>query len=252
MQIFFIDESGTVPPPNKRHSKYFVLGGLSIPENHWHEINNELKQIKQKYNINHEIKWRYFAPNNKDEENTIRHLSAEQKENLRRELFYNITKYKSVKIISVVTNVDSAYSTSYINNIDDLYANSYKRLSERFQYYLQDLTRTVGNKVNGIIVCDHRGPQDDQKLRKVHASLIESKQEVYSSYGNIIEGLFIAPSDMSTGIQYADMIAGAIYRKYENNDDKFFNLIKDSIRKNPTTGNIEGYGIIKNPKSTWN
>ena len=46
MQIFFIDESGTVPPPNKKHSKYFVLGGLSIPENHWHEINNELKQIK--------------------------------------------------------------------------------------------------------------------------------------------------------------------------------------------------------------
>lgn len=252
MQIFFIDESGTVPPPNKKHSKYFVLGGLSIPERHWHDINEELKQIKQKYDINHEIKWRYFAPNNKDEENTIRHLSVEQKESLRKELFCNITKYKSVKIISVVTNVDSAYQTSYIKTIDDLYANSYKRLTERFQYYLQDLSRTVGDKVNGIIVCDHRGPQDDQKLRKVHASLIESNADVYSSYQNIIEGLFIAPSDMSTGIQYADMIAGAVYRKFENNDDKYFNLIKDSIRKNPNTGSLDGYGIIKNPKQTWN
>jgi len=107
------------------------------------------------------------------------------------------------------------------------------------------------HKVNGIIVCDHRGPKDDHKLRKVHESLVNSSDEVYSRYENIIEGLFIAPSDMSTGIQYSDMIAGAIYRKYENGDDRFFNMIKDSIRKNPSTGSLDGYGIIKNPKLNW-
>lgn len=89
-------------------------------------------------------------------------------------------------------------------------------------------------------------------MRNVHTSLIESSANVYSNYENIIEGLFIAPSDMSTGIQYADMVAGAVYRKFENKDERFFNLIKESIRKNPKTGSLDGYGIIRNPKSTWN
>lgn len=248
MHLFFIDESGTAPPPDKSNTKYFILGGVAIPENYWHDIAAELRQIKRKYGINHEIKWRYFAPNNQDNENSIRNLSVDEKEQLRIDLFNSITKYKSVKIISVVADVNKAYSLSYINNQEELYAYSYKILTERFQYYLQDMTRTVGEKINGIVVCDHRGPKDDKKLRQLHEKLLNTDRDTYSAYQNLIEGLFIAPSDLSIGIQYADMIAGAIYRKFSKEDLRYYNLIKNSIRSHEKTGQIEGYGIARLPK----
>lgn len=235
MHLFFIDESGSAPPPEKKNTKYFVLGGVSIPEDHWHSISDELKI---KYGIDHEIKWRFFSPHNKDDENKIRFLDIEKKEAFRKELFSSITKYKAVKIISVVNNIEESYKLDYINNAEDIHSASYIGLTRKFQNYLQDLTRTVGQKINGIIVCDHRGSRDDKNLRNLHHKLLDSGKSK-----NLIEGLFIASSDLSVGIQYDDIIAGSIFRKFEKGDDKYFNLIKNSIRTNITGDKTEGYGI---------
>ena len=68
-----------------------------------------------------------------------------------------------------------------------------------------------------------------------------------SNYANLIEGLFIAPSHYSVGIQFADLVAGAVYRRVEANDARFFDVIKPLIRTG-TNGKIEGYGIVKIPK----
>lgn len=38
-------------------------------------------------------------------------------------------------------------------------------------------------------------------------------------------------SDYSAGIQVADFCAGAIYRKYEKEDNTFFDILKPSIRR---------------------
>jgi hypothetical protein len=81
-----------------------------------------------------------------------------------------------------------------------MYWLAYKQLTERFQYYLQDLSRIIGHSVHGIVVCDNRGPKDDENLRDLHATLMSSSTENISRYENIIEGLFIAPSHLSVGI----------------------------------------------------
>ena len=83
MHLFFIDESGTIVPELKKHSKYFVIGGVIIPEIHWKEIYKKLREIKKQYQISSEIKWRYFAPNNNDDENGMAHLSFEQRNEVR-------------------------------------------------------------------------------------------------------------------------------------------------------------------------
>lgn len=59
-----------------------------------------------------------------------------------------------------------------------------------------------------------------------------------SSYKNLIEGVFIAPSHFSVGIQFADLIAGAVYRKFERQDNKFFDMIYPLFRRNKD-GKIE-------------
>jgi hypothetical protein len=150
----------------------------------------------------------------------------------------------------VVTQTARAYQLGYINTGDDLYWYSYKQLTERFQYYLQDLERVVGQKLNGIVVCDHRGPKDDERLRELHHKLMVGQSGVISTYGNMVEGLFIAPSHLSVGIQFADMVAGAVFRAFKTDDKRFFNQILESFRTSPQ-GKVDGFGLVKFPNKGW-
>jgi hypothetical protein len=252
MQILFIDESGTPPPPAKQDDMpYFVLGGIVIPEDIWAKLAVDLQRLKQQYRIDGEIKWRYFAPAREGAKpHSLSHLKSEQKELLRLQLYELITRYKSIRLICVATHSGQAYQRGYVKNADDLYWYSYKQLTERFQYYLQDLERTVGQKIHGIIVCDHRAPNDDQRLRELHHRMLMADRYHISSYQNLIEGLFIAPSHLSVGIQFADMVAGAVFRWLKPGDRRYFDKIEPAFRRSPE-GKIQGYGIVKFPKEGW-
>ena len=247
MQILFVDESGSPPPIDKiNDSPFFVLGGVIIPDDFWHRVKSDLDFIRKKYKIIGEIKWRYFAPHHKSV-HSLNHLSVHQKEDLRSEMYNIINKYKSVKTICIVTDIKKAYSLDYIKNENDLYWFSYKQLTERFQYYLQDISRISGQKINGIIVCDHRAPKDDKRLQELHGKLLLGLHNAASSYKNLVEGVFISPSHLSIGIQFADMVAGAVLRNFGKNDPRFFDKIKETFRKSEN-GKIEGYGVIKFPR----
>lgn len=252
MQILFVDESGTPPPPAKQdESPLFVLGGIVVPEDFWAKLAADLRRLKEHFKIEGEIKWRYFAPEKLgSKKHSLSHLNPAQKEALRAKLYEIIGAYKSIRLICVATNVPLAYGLPYIKNADDLYWYSYKQLMERFQYYLQDLARIVGQHVNGIVVCDHRAPKDDARLRELHQQLLDGRKQNSSSYPNLIEGLFIAPSHLSVGIQFADMVAGAVFRATKAKDVRYFRQIEGSFRRSPT-GKLEGFGLVKFPKGGW-
>jgi Protein of unknown function (DUF3800) len=252
MQFLFIDESGTAPQPSKCEPRpYFVLGGIVVPESIWLKLADDLARLKLAYRVEGEIKWRYFGPNKQGAKlHSLSHLTVPEKEELRHRLYDALGRYKSIKLICVVAHAPTAYKQPYIRNADELYWYAYKQITERFQYYLQYLTRRVGEDVNGIVVCDHRGPEDDERLRNLHAKLLAGNSESVSSYKNLIEGLFIAPSHLSVGIQFADMVAGAVYRRYSAQDSRFFDQIQGSFRKSDA-GTLEGYGLVKFPKEGW-
>jgi hypothetical protein len=83
-----------------------------------------------------------------------------------------------------------------------------------------------------------------------HERLLGSGGEFISTYENLIEGIFLQPSNMSIGIQLADMVAGAVWRNFERNDERWFNLLKPSFRCS-RDGLIDGYGLVKFPKANW-
>ncbi len=244
MHLLFIDESGSIPPIGKHNpDDKFVLGGIIISESTWFKVNENLNYLKKKYNVVGEIKWRYFYVK-EDKKTSLSHLSRDEKDQLRTNLFSIIARYKSIKIISVIADVTECYNRSHINSDDDLYWYAYKRLIERFQYYLQDLSKEAGGKMNGIAICDHRERRQDKRLQNMHYRMMHGQEAHTSNFPNILEGLFIVPSHFSTGIQLADMVAGGIYRWFAKNDDRFYRQIYERIRTSPD-GNVEGYGIAK-------
>ena len=137
MHILFVDESGSAPEAGKVSGQpYFVLGGIVIPEDIWAKMASDLARLKMHYKINGEIKWRYFAPDKGGKPHGISHLSADEREELRTQIYQVVTRYKSVRLISVVTDTALAYKQAYIKDADDIYWFSYKQLTERFQYYV--------------------------------------------------------------------------------------------------------------------
>ena len=249
MYLCFIDESGTPPKRSARNPRpYFVIAGVIIHEAQWHEIAKEVRQLRdrKRFKVRGEIKWRYFGGQNDDPENSLSHLGPEDRDEFRRLFFGILTKRRSVKIISCVTNVKLAYQQSYVKDEEDLYFYTYKPVSERFLYHLQDVTKDIGAKQLGIMVADHRGKKQDDGLRSGHHRLVDDESSVTSRYSTFVETIFMTPSHLSVGIQFADMIAGAISRGFNSADWSFFQMIRSAIRTDPT-GEMQGYGVVKFP-----
>jgi Protein of unknown function (DUF3800) len=250
MYLLFVDESGTPPKPNNNTINYFVLAGLVIPEDRWSGMNDKLSGLKRSSQYYGEVKWRYFAPNNTDADNPMIEWDQQRRNDFRNKVFSIITETKSCKIIACVSECPRAYSLGNVNSQNDLYFRTYKPVTERFQYLLQDITRTSGRDSFGLIVADHRGRGDDDKMRNQHERLIRESGQYTSNYENFIEGLFFSPSHMSLGIQLVDMVAGAIWRAQTHNDRTWYDKLRLSIRSSPN-GQIDGYGLCRFPKQGW-
>lgn len=248
MHICFVDESTTPPKPTKRSPKpYFVIAGLFIPASQWHGVAADIAKLKtdQLFKVRGEIKWRFFGTGNNDPKNSVRHLDSAGRDEFRKRLFGILKARRSIKAIAAIAAISEAYKKPYVNDEHDLYLYTYKLITERFQYYLQDIGRDIGSRQCGIIVADHRGRDDDERVRRAHQKLVYSTSSNTSTYDNLIESVFLAPSHNSVGIQCADMIAGAVSRSFNSNDDKWLEEVRPIIRSRK--GSIDGPGIAMFP-----
>ena len=250
MYLLFVDESGTPPKPEAQGVGYFVMAGLVIPEDLWPGMRDKLTGLKRATAYHGEVKWRYFAPNNDDAANPMRHWDAARRNEFRSRVFSIITETKSYRIIACVSETPTAYALGNVNSQEDLYFRTYKPVTERFQYHLQDITRESGRDSFGLIVADHRGRGEDERMRLQHERLVRETGQYTSNYANFIEGLFFSPSHMSVGVQLVDMVAGAIWRAQTHGDRTWYDKIRPSFRASPA-GQIEGYGLARFPKAGW-
>jgi len=247
MHLLFIDESGTPPPVNApEKSPFFVLGGVVVPDESWHGLKEKLEEVKREFDVQGEIKWRSFfwIEGKKKKEGALAHLDREKRELLRSRLFDILATQESITTICVVVDTAAAYMQPDINNPNELYERAYKIITERFQYHLQGISDAAGTKINGLVVCDNRNAhKDDSRLREFHDTLLSGSHKTYAKYKNLVEGLFIAPSHLSVGIQFADMVAGAVLRNIDKNDHQFFDRISHTLRKSKE-GKVEGFGLV--------
>lgn len=246
--MLFVDESGTPPNPGAPIPRYFVVGGVIIPESAWTPVKDRLLGLKARRGIRGEFKWRYFAPGNAEQRNPMRHLCQSARDEIRKELYQIICRTKGIKSIAAICSAAAAYQMPSISDQSGIYHLTYKTVTERFQYYLQDVTDAPCAR--GIVIADHRGKDDDKGLRAHHQMLLHSSAEFVSTYKNLVESLFLQRSELSIGIQLADLIAGAVWRKFERNDAVWYGHMETSLRRGPN-GDPSGYGIIRVPKRNW-
>ena len=243
MHFCFVDESGT--PPNKPNPKkpYFTLGAAIIAAKDWSKVSNKVLGFRLRHHLHGELKWRFFSPGNRDDENPMLSRSAADRKLLSLE-FAHLIAGCPITIIASVTDVEVAFAYGSVTNQQELYHFAYKPITERFQYFLQDQDSL------GIIVSDHRGRDSDKMFRANHDTLIGRRNNSRSGYDRLIEGLFLQDSCHSVGIQIADYVAGAIHRAYCFDDGEHASILKPRVRNNGS-GQIVGYGLVQHPKGKF-
>lgn len=234
MRFFFIDESGNA---GMGGTQFIVLAGVILRCEDWPKLRTRVDGLKVSFGINPniEIKWRHVRhPGGR--RNPLRALSDADRTLFGQRMLglVRITPY--ARVISVIIDKIAAFARPDVNTDDDLYENAVSLAMERFQYYLR------ATKDLGIVVQDQRHPNQDKRLRAFYRSLLTAGTR-WTRFPNVIEGVFLTPSDFSTGIQLADFIAGATFAAHctGKRDTKYFNIIRGKITGDRKIGKRHGF-----------
>lgn len=234
MRFFFVDESGT---PDMGGTQFLVLAGLILRAEDWPAARTHFDQVKSTFGINPniEVKWRHVRHPG-GHRNPLRALSDLDRTRFGRRVMGVIRMTDLARVIGIVIDKVAAYARPGVAGAEDLYEHAVALAMERFQYYLR-ATRDVG-----VVVQDQRHPRQDIRLRAFYQSLLTTGTR-WTRFPNVIEGVFLAPSDFSTGIQLADFVAGSIYAAHctQKRDPKYFNVIRGKITGDPRSGKRHGF-----------
>lgn len=245
MYIVFIDESGqpggwnyneNCLTPNS--SKFFTLAGFMVDANKILEIEAKLKDIKIKYGLSEttEIKW--------SSSYSKLGLNFEQYKNMKEEIINMISNYKS-SVIGIIMDKEYCYKNRKdIKNHNDLYAFALNLLMERVCMEISD-REGEDSRTPALMITDSRKNDNNNKLDKeLQVAYLRARRlgTHYIKFPNFCESLVFIDSNYSCGIQCADFCAGAIHKKFEMEEDTFFDLLLPAIRCNKLN-NIYGYGI---------
>lgn len=244
MYIVFIDESGQpggYDPESKAlkngATKYFVLSGFMIDGNELINIQQKLNQIKIKYNlsIDTEAKWNssYNSLN----------MTLEEYINYKKDVCEIIAENKN-SVVGIIMDKEKCYKEKkIIKDHNDLYAYSLNLLMERF---CMEITERHGRDtdVPVILFTDSRKNDNNNKLDKELQIAYRRAKQIgtkYIGFPNFSESIVFVDSQYSSGVQLADFCAGVIFRKFENNNSDFWNILLPAIRTH--NGKLDGAGI---------
>ena len=222
----------------KNTSKYFILAGFMINADDILNIERKLSDLKIKYNLNpsHEVKWHTTYSKLK--------LNFEQCNNMKLDILKLISQYKN-SVIGIVMDKENCYKnkSDYIKNHNDLYATALHLLMERCSMQITSRKKT-DNYIPAMIIADSRKNDNNNKLDKeLQIAYLRAKNmgTHFIKFPNFCESIVFVDSDYYSGIQLADFCAGAIYNKYEKNENQFFDVLKPAIRTYHNS--IKGAGI---------
>lgn len=246
MHLMYIDESGDTISLSQGGKNFLVLTGCIIEEKDKVSIEEEFRNIKQKYyqNPDIEIKSNFLRYANPDlpEQSPIKLKDRKKYDELENDVT-GLLKNIPVVLYSVVI-----HKTGYwrLYPAQNPYEVAYIFLIERFQKYLKEKDSL------GICIIDPREGQVEKsfigdELDHIHSLLRWEDHGFWQKCPNIIERLLFATSEKTVGIQLADLYCYPIYHVFEYNKTKedywrFQEVTLPKLYKD-ASGRLLGYGL---------
>lgn len=228
MYFFYFDESGSRDPSvgteEMPKDHLYVLLTMGMYEGQWHRFDGELSRLKLELaHYAHKASKRTFQLADCEiKSNWIRNPSGRSKaspflsalddddrERIVRTYYRQIAARKTVIMATVI---DKRHLHSHVTP-EILHKKAYEFLLERIQHYIQDYHR----KHRAIIVMDDTHKQLNRAVAMKHAHFQRTGNQ-NMLFPSVVEYPFFARSELSNGVQLADLLAYNVYRAFRDED----------------------------------
>jgi hypothetical protein len=224
----FVDESGKLG-----ETTLFALGGFAINDRDWPLLRKAWQTTLSAagWPLEREIKWHGIR-------------KGEVPPQLADDVFETlaglpITAYVCLLDVELGRQQEPAFFASP----EETYATGLMFLAERFHHLLD------GRDDLGLIVIDSRFREEDARLRHFFAHMIKDGTP-FMQLPRIVEGLFLAPSTYSIGLQCADLIVAmtAHAERGPGIGRGYLRRLLPRFARHPATGELEGVGLKRFPE----
>jgi len=232
MYFFYIDESGNRDV--KKTDEPYVLTAVGMYENQWRGFNTHLTGMKTNLARQYsrdiaqdqmEVKSNFVTkPRFRKKSPFFSVLSDEDIHHISEHYLNQLDRAKMCIVASVIDKAELREGTTG----EQMHEWAYQFLLERIQHFMGNNHR----KHNALIIMDDAGANLNRSITLMHARLLRAGNEVMK-FRNIIEYPFFVSSELSNGVQLADLVAYTIYHtfRYEKPDYEFMRRIRPYISR---------------------
>lgn len=220
MHLLYLDDSGAT---NNKNETYFVLGGVSVPEQNVRWLAYQLELLARDFDpVDHRQVEFHAADMYSTRGRWGQYERTQRIENIKRVLKTLDRASTAVRIFAC-----AVHKPSFPKQDPVLVA--FENLTDRFDKYLKRQEKNA----RGLIVLDKSSYENSlQSL----ASQFRQEGNRWGSYmTSICEVPLFVDSKASRITQMADSIAYAVFRRYNANDITYFNCIEGRFDKNESS-----------------
>lgn len=223
MYILYLDDAGSVGNPNDTH---VVLAGVALFERQIYFLDQKLNELASKiheedpfsleFHANHILNGKGFWRSIPSKPQRRRHLAA---------ALSQLDSVSGHKALFGVVVEKSAVSPQ------DALEYAFEQICSRFDQFLDRYNRKFNknqkHKIQrGLLVFDKS--TRETRLQSLTTEFRRNGHK-WGRLKNFVDVPFFVDSEATRAIQYADMVAYALWRKYEKNDPEFFSLIETAF-----------------------
>ena len=212
MHLLYADESGHPTDPSQQ---WFVLAGVSVFERQGYWLSRELDSIAARFNAAEPTSVELHGAEMRNGKAWRAYDPELRVHAIRDALAVLADSHPSNRIFAVVVEKGSVGG--------DPVEYAFEQLSRRFDLYLQRL-HLNGDTQRGLLLFDKAVVE--RRLQTL-ATDFRTVGHRWGVLRNLAEVPVFVDSKASRLIQLADLVAYAIFRRYQSGDETFFDLIRN-------------------------
>jgi hypothetical protein len=231
MYVLFADESGSVTGPDMGH---FVLAGIAIHEKSFYWLNAKMDEVAKKFSPANPRECEFHGNPMMQGKGIWRKIPVIERRKAMADLLGFLGKAECT-LFAVVLEKDAIIE-------EDPVEYAFEQLCSRFDRFLKRRYMITKEKNQGLLVFD------ESSYETTFQSLVMDFREVghrWDILRNISEVPLFVDSRSSRFIQLADLVAYAVFRKYERKDPSLFKLIEKKFDKGVVDGRVHGLCVRK-------
>ena len=255
MYFFYVDESGNRDPSSgtsiRPKDHIYVLLAVGLYERQWRPFELEISRLKLElaHYLHRDGNPRFGLADCEVKSSWLRHtpsrsryspfLAALHADDMGRlvEAYYDqLDTRNAVILASIIDKRELRADTTH----EVMHRWAYELLLERIEHYM----RQYHHRHQALIVMDDTNTQLNQFIAMEHAALLR-RGNPNMLFPHIVEYPFFTRSELSNGVQLADLLAYNVYRAFrdEDPDYPYFRTILPKVYRRRDTGTLAGLKV---------